>query len=113
MRKNSSGVTAMEVAMSPIKQISVASGRFSVEKTQTPWPDLLCSLRGNRFMSLIFQLFLLTTAMKKRKLMDGQRYALSAVFGPDGRIIGEPLVDEEGIVYADIDLNDLITPKLM
>ena len=45
--------------------------------------------------------------------MGGHRYALSAVFGPDGRVIGEPLIDEEGIVYADIDLNDLITPKLM
>ena len=45
--------------------------------------------------------------------MDGRRYALSAVFGPDGCVIGEPLIDEEGIVYADIDLNDLITPKLM
>ena len=45
--------------------------------------------------------------------MHGSRYALSAVFGPDGRAIGEPLIDDEGIVYADIDLNDLITPKLM
>jgi nitrilase len=50
---------------------------------------------------------------EKRKRLNGQRYALSAIFGPDGRIIGEPLIDEEGIVYADIDLNDLIMPKLM
>jgi len=55
----------------------------------------------------------LCNSPEKRKLMSGQRFALSAVFGPDGRIIGEPLIDEEGIVYADLDLNDLITPKLM
>jgi aliphatic nitrilase len=45
--------------------------------------------------------------------MEGRNYALSAVFGPDGRIIGEPLIDKEGIVYADISLDDLIVPKLM
>lgn len=55
----------------------------------------------------------LCSSPEKRKLMEGQRYALSAIFGPDGRIIGEPLIDEEGIVYAEIDLNDLIRPKLM
>jgi nitrilase len=50
---------------------------------------------------------------EKRKLLEGMNYALSAVFGPDGRIIGEPLIDEEGIVYADVCLDDLILPKLM
>jgi nitrilase len=50
---------------------------------------------------------------EKRALLEGKRYALSAVFGPDGRTIGDPLIDEEGIVYAEIDLDDLITPKLM
>jgi predicted amidohydrolase len=58
-------------------------------------------------------LALLCDKSEKRGLMEGSRYALSAVFGPDGRIIGEPLIDEEGIVYADIDLDDLIMPKLM
>ncbi|HEV8177683.1 MAG TPA: carbon-nitrogen hydrolase family protein [Gemmatimonadales bacterium] len=44
--------------------------------------------------------------------MQGHRYALSGVYGPDGLAIRE-LIDEEGIVYADIDLDDLIRPKLM
>jgi nitrilase len=48
----------------------------------------------------------------RRGLLEGKRYALSGVFGPDGRAISE-LIDDEGIVYADIDLNDLITPKMM
>ncbi len=48
----------------------------------------------------------------KRGLLKGNGYALSAVFGPDGNAISE-LIDEEGIVYADIDLNDLLRPKVM
>jgi len=56
---------------------------------------------------------LLCKTPEKRKLMEGKNYALSAVFGPDGRIIGEPLIDKEGIVYADVCLDDLILPKLM
>jgi aliphatic nitrilase len=39
--------------------------------------------------------------------------AFSAIFGPDGRVIGEPLIDREGIVYADIDLSKCIQPKQM
>jgi len=50
---------------------------------------------------------------EKRRLLEGKNFALSAVFGPDGRAIGGPLIDEEGIVYAEIDLDDLIEPKLM
>ena len=33
--------------------------------------------------------------------------AFSGIIGPDGRVVGEPLIDEEGIVYADIDLDAL------
>ncbi|MFD9689497.1 carbon-nitrogen hydrolase family protein [Kitasatospora sp. NPDC059088] len=39
--------------------------------------------------------------------------ALSGIFGPDGRAVTEPLVDEEGIVYAEIDLGRCIQPKQM
>ena len=39
--------------------------------------------------------------------------AFSGVIGPDGRVIGEPLIDDEGIVYADIDLARCIQPKQM
>ncbi|MFF1632171.1 carbon-nitrogen hydrolase family protein, partial [Streptomyces sp. NPDC058272] len=41
------------------------------------------------------------------------RSALSGIFGPDGRPVTEPLVDDEGIVYAEIDLTKCIQPKQM
>jgi nitrilase len=45
--------------------------------------------------------------------MRRKRSALSGVFGPDGRPLVDPLVDEEGIVYAEIDLARCIQPKQM
>ena len=33
------------------------------------------------------------------------------IIGPTGSVISETLQDEEGIVYADIDLDDCIAPK--
>jgi nitrilase len=39
--------------------------------------------------------------------------AFSGVVGPDGRLVGEPLIDDEGIVYADVDLGKCIGPKQM
>jgi nitrilase len=48
----------------------------------------------------------------QRARLRGTGYALSGVYGPDGNAICE-LIDEEGIVYAEIDLDDLIRPKLM
>lgn len=48
-----------------------------------------------------------------RKQLSRPRSALSGIFGPDGRPVAEPLVDDEGIVYADIDLNRCIQPKQM
>lgn len=48
-----------------------------------------------------------------RKQLARKRSALSGIFGPDGRPVGEPLVDEEGIVYAEIDLGRCIQPKQM
>ncbi|MFF2653677.1 carbon-nitrogen hydrolase family protein [Streptomyces sp. NPDC058045] len=45
--------------------------------------------------------------------MRRPRSALSGIFGPDGRPVTEPLVDEEGIVYAEIDLGRCIQPKQM
>ena len=49
---------------------------------------------------------------ERRALLEGKPYAYSAVYGPNGQVIGNPLVDEEGIVYADIDLEDSIIPRL-
>lgn len=39
--------------------------------------------------------------------------ALSGIFGPDGEPVVEPLVDDEGIVYAEIDLGRCIQPRQM
>jgi aliphatic nitrilase len=43
--------------------------------------------------------------------MTGRPNAFSGIFGPDGRLIGEALIDEEGIVVADIDAEWCIEPK--
>jgi aliphatic nitrilase len=40
---------------------------------------------------------------ERRKVLEGRPNALSGVFGPDGGAVGAPLIDEEGIVYADVD----------
>ncbi|MGV9847484.1 carbon-nitrogen hydrolase family protein [Streptomyces sp. NPDC003442] len=48
-----------------------------------------------------------------RKLFTRPRSALSGIFGPDGRPVSEPLVDDEGIVYGEIDLARCIQPKQM
>jgi predicted amidohydrolase len=46
-----------------------------------------------------------------REMLSGRPNAISGIFGPDGRLVTEPLIDVEGIVYADIDLNLCIEPK--
>jgi aliphatic nitrilase len=48
-----------------------------------------------------------------RSRMGRRSSAFSGIVGPDGRVIGEPLIDEEGIVYAEIDLSRCVQPKLM
>lgn len=47
------------------------------------------------------------------ELLRRKNCAFSGIFGPDGRLITDPLVDIEGIRYADIDLNATIQPKQM
>ncbi|MEV6902791.1 carbon-nitrogen hydrolase family protein [Amycolatopsis sp. NPDC051372] len=47
------------------------------------------------------------------ELMRRPNSALSGIFGPDGNPVVEPLIDEEGIVYAEIDLARCIQPKQM
>jgi aliphatic nitrilase len=46
-------------------------------------------------------------------LLRRKSSAFSGIIGPDGRVIGKPLIDDEGIVYADIDLNSCIQPRQM
>ena len=46
-------------------------------------------------------------------LLTRKNSAFTGFIGPNGAVIGEPLIDEEGIVYADIDLSKCIQPKQM
>ena len=48
-----------------------------------------------------------------RALFERPNSAFSGVIDPNGNLVGNPLIDEEGIVYADIDLNACIQPKQM
>jgi nitrilase len=48
-----------------------------------------------------------------RKQLERKNSAFSGILGPDGRVIGQPLIDDEGIVYADIDLSRCIQPRQM
>ncbi|RZF63517.1 carbon-nitrogen hydrolase family protein [Sphingomonas populi] len=48
-----------------------------------------------------------------RPRLQRRNSAFSGIIGPDGRVVGEPLIDDEGIVYADIDLGKCIQPKQM
>lgn len=47
----------------------------------------------------------------QEKLLTGTPNAFSGIYGPDGRLVGEPIIDQEGIVYADIDVSRCIEPK--
>ena len=46
-------------------------------------------------------------------LLDRKSSAFSGFIGPNGAVIGTPLIDEEGMVYAEIDLEKCIQPKQM
>ncbi|RIV82610.1 carbon-nitrogen hydrolase family protein [Aurantiacibacter xanthus] len=48
-----------------------------------------------------------------REKLQRKNSAYSGVIGPDGREVCAPLIDEEGIAYADIDLSRCIQPKQM
>lgn len=48
-----------------------------------------------------------------RELLQRKSSAYTGVIGPDGREVVPGLIDEEGIVYAEIDLGKCIQPKQM
>ena len=48
---------------------------------------------------------------EQEKLLTGTPNAFSGIYGPDGRLVGDPIIDSEGIAYADIDLNRCVEPK--
>lgn len=47
------------------------------------------------------------------ELLTRKSSAFSGIIGPNGAVVGEPLIDDEGIVYAAIDLSKCIQPKQM
>jgi hypothetical protein len=48
---------------------------------------------------------------EQEKMLTGTPNAFSGIYGPDGRLVSEPMIDREGIVYGEIDLNRCIEPK--
>lgn len=48
-----------------------------------------------------------------REALTRRNSAFSGFLGPDGRVIGEPLIDAEGMIYAEIDLSRCIQPRQM
>ena len=48
-----------------------------------------------------------------RALLERKSSAYSGIIGPDGRAVGDELIDDEGIAYGEIDLNRCIQPKQM
>jgi aliphatic nitrilase len=51
--------------------------------------------------------------VKAREMLMRRHSAFSGIVGPDGRVLGEPLIDREGIAYAEIDLGRCIQPRQM
>lgn len=54
---------------------------------------------------------MLGTTDERRKMLQGTPNAFSGIFGPDGRLVSEPLIDAEGIVFGEIDIERSIEPK--
>ena len=54
-----------------------------------------------------------TVVADARARLQRKSSAFSGIIGPDGRVVGDSLIDDEGIVYADIDLERCIQPKQM
>jgi aliphatic nitrilase len=56
---------------------------------------------------------LIEEAPEIESLFGRKQSAFTGIIGPNGAVMGNPLIDEEGIVYAEIDLNRCIQPKQM
>ena len=52
-------------------------------------------------------------APESRDMFNRKRAAWSGIIGPDGAVIGDELIDEEGIAYAEIDLARCVEPTQM
>jgi predicted amidohydrolase len=56
-------------------------------------------------------LAILKPTPEQEKLLTGTPNAFSGIYGPEGRLVADPVIDCEGIAYAEIDLNRCIEPK--
>lgn len=65
------------------------------------------------FEGKVFTVVACSTISPEMGIENRPRSALSGIFGPDGRPVVDPLIDDEGVVYAEIDLNRCIQPKQM
>jgi nitrilase len=54
-----------------------------------------------------------TEAPQIEDLFSRKSCAFSGFIGPNGALMGEPLIDDEGMIYAEIDLEKCIQPKQM
>ena len=54
---------------------------------------------------------MLGTTPERLAQLSGSPNAFSGIFGPDGRLVSELLIDQEGIVYGEIDVERSIEPK--
>lgn len=57
--------------------------------------------------------FLKSDVPNVEELLERKNSAFSGFLGPNGATIGDPLIDDEGMIYADIDLAKCIQPKQM
>ncbi len=48
-----------------------------------------------------------------REILTKKNSTFTGFIDMNGQVIGKPLIDDEGIVYADVDLEDCIQPKQM
>ncbi|MEN2433613.1 carbon-nitrogen hydrolase family protein [Comamonas sp. F1-6] len=67
-----------------------------------------CSTISQDIIDQMEEVFPGAAALLKRK-----NSSFSGVIGPDGRVVGEPLIDTEGIFYADINLSRCVQPRQM
>lgn len=67
-----------------------------------------CSTISKEIMNILKQ-----DVPNVEEILSRKNAAFSGFIGPNGALIGEPIIDDEGIVYAEIDLEKCIQPKQM
>lgn len=72
---------------------------FTVVACSTVSPEIIDMVAGNDD--------------EARQMLARPNSAFSGIIGPDGRLMGEGIIDVEGIAYAEIDLRRCIQPRQM